>query len=378
MGARCYFGEMTSGWLALTTAGARAATAVALGLALTACGTTTGSGASPADGGSLPGLDASDRPGASTTTPEGGAPPSDAGGARQDAGEALQDAGGARQDAGRATGDAAPAGGPGAADAAARPDGPVASPLDARSDVGGSMIGMRAPVFDGRTGYVEIPDQDAYSASTTGAITIEAWMRPDSVSMPAREGTGYVHWLGKGGPGQHEWVARMYQRGNSENRANRISFYAFNLTGGLGAGSYFQDEITVGTWIHYFGVIDARETHVYRDGVLRDSDPLAGYDITPRNGSAPVRIGTRDLGSFFQGSVARVAIYSARLSNERVRAHYAARGADYDAVVMAEPSLVGYWRLDESTGATAIDARGGRHGRYVGGVQVGGTTWAPR
>jgi hypothetical protein len=36
----------------------------------------------------------------------------------------------------------------------------------------------------------------------------------------------------------------MYQDGNRENRANRISFYSFNLTGGLGAGSYFQDPVT--------------------------------------------------------------------------------------------------------------------------------------
>jgi hypothetical protein len=34
-------------------------------------------------------------------------------------------------------------------------------------------------------------------------------------------------------------------------RPNRISGYRFNLTGGPGAGSYLQDPVTAGQWIHY-------------------------------------------------------------------------------------------------------------------------------
>ncbi len=236
----------------------------------------------------------------------------------------------------------------------------------------------RAPVFDGRTGYVEIPDDDAYSASTTGEITVEAWMRPDSLAMTARESTGYVHWMGKGEPDQQEWVARMYQQGNSEGRANRISFYAFNLPGMLGAGSYFEDTVVVGEWIHYVGVIDATRTYIYKNGTQRDSDLLSGYNITPRNGTAPVRIGTREMQSFFEGSVARVAIYSARLSDARIRVHHDARAlGTYDAEVMSEASLVGFWRLDETSGTVAVDASGRHDGRYVGGVAVGTAVWTP-
>ena len=236
--------------------------------------------------------------------------------------------------------------------------------------------GDRAPVFDGTSGYVEIPDDDAFSQPTYGELTVEAWLRPDSLSMTEREGSGYVHWMGKGEPGDHEWVARMYQEGNSEGRANRISFYSFNLTGGLGAGSYFQDDIVVGEWIHYAGAFDDARTYIFRDGVERDSDLLSGYDIVPMNGSAPVRIGTRDRNSFFEGSIARVAIYGARLTEEQIAAHVAARddGA-YDVVVLAEPSLIAYWPLDETGGTVARDVVGGRDGAYIGGVDVGGTTW---
>jgi hypothetical protein len=231
-------------------------------------------------------------------------------------------------------------------------------------------------VFDGTTGYVEIPDHDLLSQPTHSALTIEAWMRPASTAMPEIEGSGYVHWLGKGGPNQHEWVSRMYQDGNSEGRENRISFYSFNLSGGLGAGSYFQDSVSSDEWIHYAGQFDSTHTYLYKNGVLRDSDPLSGYDISPGNGTAPVRIGTRDFNSFFQGSIGRVAVYSARLSQDALAAHYAAAdAAEYDQRVLSEAALVGYWRLDETDGTVAFDAKGNLNGTYRGGVTLAGATW---
>ena len=199
--------------------------------------------------------------------------------------------------------------GAGGAAVAARRAGGRGGAIPARAARAASAASDGAPVFDGTSGYVEIPDDNLFSEPTSGAITVEAWMRPDSTAMPRDESGGYVHWMGKGVSGQHEWVARMYQDGNSEGRENRISFYSFNLTGGLGAGSYFQDTVTVGGWIHYAGEFDDVNTYIFKNGVLRDMDPLSGYDIVPGNGTAPVRIGTRDFDSFFQGSVARVAIY---------------------------------------------------------------------
>ena len=235
-----------------------------------------------------------------------------------------------------------------------------------------------APVFDGETGYVEVPDADVFSEPTTGELSVEAWIRPDSLDMPNRESSGYVHWMGKGVSGEHEWVARMYQEGNSEDRANRISFYSFNLSGGLGAGSYFQDDVIVGEWIHYVGTFDDVRTTIFKNGVERDSDLLSGYDITPENGSAPVRIGTRDRNSYFQGAIARVAFYSKRLSASEAAAHFAAAGAGYDTVVLAEPSLVAYYRLDETSGTVARDAKGTRDGSYEGDVALGAAAWPNR
>lgn len=195
--------------------------------------------------------------------------------------------------------------------------------------------GEDAIVFDGSTSYYEIPDADHLEVSNKGVLTIEAWMMPTVYDfVMVEKDKDYVHWMGKGAAGQHSWVARMYNRNSwRENRPQRISGYAFNLAGGLGAGSYFQDVIATGTWIHYVLVINANEkstkfpvgyTKLYRDGVLRDQDDLSAYDIVPGNGNAPTRIGTRDMGSFFQGAIGKVAIYDYELTADKIMSHYKA------------------------------------------------------
>ncbi len=146
--------------------------------------------------------------------------------------------------------------------------------------------------------------------------------------MPVQEGTGYVHWLGKGQPRQYEWTFRMYQDGNSEGRDNRISFYAFNLDGHLGNGSYFQDAVIPGEWLMIAGIINATEVSIFKDGLRRDRDPLdqsatGGPVIIPENGTAPVRLGTRDLKSFFQGALAEVAIFPRELADGELAALWA-------------------------------------------------------
>ncbi|MFJ3704599.1 MULTISPECIES: LamG domain-containing protein [Streptomyces] len=196
--------------------------------------------------------------------------------------------------------------------------------------------GEPATLFDGTSGqYVEVPDSEVLSVSTTGALTIEAWLRPDALVFPRTEGSGYVHWLGKltyATVNQCEWVARIYSAGNTEGRANRVSGYAFNPPGGLGAGSYFQDPLRPGEWMHYALVITTApdgpaqppgRTKIYRDGRLRDTDALADYDIVPADTTSPLRIGSAALRSFFLGGIGKVAVYPRELPAERLAEHHA-------------------------------------------------------
>jgi len=191
--------------------------------------------------------------------------------------------------------------------------------------------GERATVFDGATQYVEVDDKADLSVSKGRAITLEAWMRPDTLQFPNDEGDGYVHWAGKGETGQHEYVLRMYSLNNSANRPNRISGYAFNPDGGLGSGSYFQDSLQAGRWIHVAVVINAhirpgdplkQTVSIFKNGVLRKTTSLSQFQVTPRPGNAPLRLGTRDLRSFFKGALGKFALYGYPLSEAQLKAHY--------------------------------------------------------
>jgi hypothetical protein len=192
--------------------------------------------------------------------------------------------------------------------------------------------GSAAATFSGEQ-YLEVPDARSLRPATTGILTIEAWIRPDTLEFPHEESTGYVHWLGKAERGQYEYSARMYSAGNAEGRGNRISGYSFNLSGGLGAGSYFQDPVTPGDWIHYVLVINSTAssdkypdgyTKIYKNGVLRDQDNLSidGDPIAAEPGHAPLRVGTSDFESFFEGGIGKVAIYNHELPQSKIVQHY--------------------------------------------------------
>jgi hypothetical protein len=165
--------------------------------------------------------------------------------------------------------------------------------------------------------YLTIPPAPGFSIPSTGKFTIIAWIAPDTLQFSAEEGTGYVNWLGKGVDGAQEWTLRMYSLVNAEDRPNRISGYVFNPDGGEGSGAYIQEHLTVGTWIMIgFEVSTAPSRQyptgwvaIFANGSKRASEGLNQFGVTPRTGRAPVRIGTRDLASFFQGGIGDVAFF---------------------------------------------------------------------
>ncbi len=187
--------------------------------------------------------------------------------------------------------------------------------------------GDTAGLFDGFTQYLEVASTPAISVNANGAMTLEAWIRPDVLDFPSTESDGYVHWAGKGDSGRHEYALRMYSENNAAHRPNRVSAYAFNPQGGLGSGSYFQDEVRAGEWLYVAVVIDTRASRgkaisLYKNGVLRKVTPLSQFNVQPQAGDAPLRIGTRDGHSFFKGAIGKFAVYPYALSDGQLLSHY--------------------------------------------------------
>jgi hypothetical protein len=181
--------------------------------------------------------------------------------------------------------------------------------------------------------YVQIPTSDAFSLKH--GLTVEAWMRPDRLDFPGETEDPYVHWLGKGEKGRFQWGFRFYSKrrpdGTLSARPNRISAYAWNADGALGAGAYFEEPLTAGQWIHVVAVYEppgkGAGVQIYRDGVFKKGPPSSGtlystFGIVPKTGTAPLRLGTRDLQSFLIGGLDEVAIYPRALTAQEIRANY--------------------------------------------------------
>jgi hypothetical protein len=211
------------------------------------------------------------------------------------------------------------------------------------------------------TDYIEISDSADFSVATANSLTVSAWMRPDVLTFPNSESTGYVHWMGKGEAGQQEWTFRMYNETTTDvpPRPNRISFYVFNLQGGEGVGSYFQDPVQAGEWIHVVGIADGQNTYIYKNGVLKQSQSYAGI-ITPQHGTAPLRIATRDFKSFFLGAIRGVQLWSRALTASEVQMVF--------TDIIPQDGLVAEYLLERDV---APDTAGLHNGQIVGGL------WSP-
>jgi hypothetical protein len=131
-------------------------------------------------------------------------------------------------------------------------------------------------------------------------------------------------------------------------RPNRISFYVFNPQGGLGVGSYVQVKVAKGHWMHVVGMADDKCTYFYENGqYVRYSTyrgPAQGeceiqeqngtqVVINPQPGSAALRLGTKDLGSFLEGGLSRVRLWNRTLTATEVSSLYAIDTAPRDGLV---------------------------------------------
>src|SRR3990167_1123135 len=223
--------------------------------------------------------------------------------------------------------------------------------------------------FDGSSGIVTIPDNDAYSIVTTNYITVQCWINPDADEQQGGHGSlstnEYVDFINKYeySTTRGEWQFRLYNRTNLEtdNRQNEISFYVFKPTGGQGAsGDAKKTPTNIGHWIHLVGWVDLTDNlatggvvRLYRNGVMTEQSLLTVYSIVPSNTTARLTIGAGPLSdsqvSYFKGKIADVRIWNRLLSQVEIKNLY-------NRNVGIADGLVGHWKFDEKSGTTAVDS----------------------
>lgn len=160
--------------------------------------------------------------------------------------------------------------------------------------------------FDGND-YVEIADNNAFSANTTNELTVAAWINPSS-------GGANRDIIVKGSGGNYEWSIR-------QNSSNQFQAVVYN-SGGSTIGVINTPAFTVGTWNHIVMILNftTNNLHVYRNGALASTGSISG---TYTNGTSTVRFGMRsDNLNPYSGLIDEVRVYNRVLTMSEISEIY--------------------------------------------------------
>jgi len=197
--------------------------------------------------------------------------------------------------------------------------------------------------------YLLVPSSASLSIPTTGNLTWEAWIRPDTINFPVASGDGYVDFMSKCnqyGP-TCEWESRMYNSTTPDGRPDRISAFIFNPSVGLGSAADWQPNagvIQAGRWIHVVGeyttgsqpascpnaLAHPGSINIWVNGVEWNQSYhsptgcMSQFGIVPRANNNPLTIGTMALDTWFEGAIGKVAIYNYLLTPAQIASHYQA------------------------------------------------------
>jgi plastocyanin len=203
-------------------------------------------------------------------------------------------------------------------------------------------LSASALTFNGSS-YVQVPNSPSLSVPTN--LTVEAWMRPTSVP-------GFQDIVGKTG---YELAVQKAGSGFQVQFQTRIA------GGWTTATTPTTAPLTLNRWYHVAGTFDGNNMRLYVDGVLRDTQPMAGSIDTT---TAPLRIATVDatndnfVGTIDEVRVSRVLRYSANFTAPTLP-------------FSTDANTAGLWHLDEGSGTTTADASSNANN----GTFVGTPTW---
>lgn len=172
--------------------------------------------------------------------------------------------------------------------------------------------------FDGVDDKIFVNHVPGLSPSTTRNFTIVFWIKFKTTVFADNQDKGYINFLGKAGLNNYEFLFRQYNTSNSQRRPNRISFYLFNLEGGLGSGAYFQEPINTNEWIFITALYDGENIELWKDAILKQRVSVHQYNVMPNIGYAPLKIGTIDDKTFFSGYIDELQIYNRTLTQQEI------------------------------------------------------------
>ena len=182
-------------------------------------------------------------------------------------------------------------------------------------------------------------------------FSIEFWIKPDSVSFSGNR--GLVVRSVSDTPNEAEVTNTNFQV--FQNSAQILVLYEFD-TGSNVSFTTSNVNLSANTWQHIAVVRSATTDNikVFKNGVLTDTLSSSDSDEDPTGATddnIPLYIGTNAAKSvFYDGELAHIRIWSVARNDDEIAFSYN-RYVDNTAF-----GLIGYWKLDEGTGTTALDS----------------------
>ncbi len=193
-------------------------------------------------------------------------------------------------------------------------------------------------LFDGTASFVEVAD--APTLNPTSALSIEAWIKPDSFGVNA-----YSNYI----VGKDDWTTSSAGYCLRCGLGGKLSF---NFSDGVGGWkeAISTAAIDTGIWSHVAGVYDGTKLTVYINGFLAGSTLYSGtihastYPL--RIGAVPFTLGGTRL---FKGQIDQVEVWNKALSPNEINQYMSCTPTG------SELGLVGLWKFEEGIGTTSID-----------------------
>ncbi|HEY5912683.1 MAG TPA: LamG-like jellyroll fold domain-containing protein, partial [Verrucomicrobiae bacterium] len=190
--------------------------------------------------------------------------------------------------------------------------------------------------FDGLTNAVRLPVIDVTGSSN---VTLEAWVASGGVSGPVI----VMH--------SSDWRLPVWSLSFNVYQALQFTVWTTTSTANL-TSTFPMNGYNGSLWHHIAATYDGRSMAVYHNGRLLATQPKTG--ILSWHATDHL-IGTNFGGERFNGLIDEVRIWN------RARTQAEIDQGRFQRLTGDEAGLLGYWRFDEGSGATAIDS--GIYGR---------------
>lgn len=188
-------------------------------------------------------------------------------------------------------------------------------------------------------------ESSLYKASLTDKVTLQCWVRTTDSSNTSGFAATYY---------DISQVDRGVILGTYGGRAR--------AGGRNGTGSLYDlvgsTNIADGQWHHIAMTSDGTNWKLYVDGVEEDSRVTPTGNFTSSSMYEPFTIGkTQYDGGYFNGCVKEVSFWNAVRPDTTIANDYS-RNREFSG---SEKNLIGYWKVDETTGTTITDYSSGNH-----------------